>query len=112
MWDLWSVIKLNFDALSHEIKELERLSKEYVEAENEYQAAKHIRSLELQEEGMSATLINMIIKGDPTVSPLLQKRNHAEKLREVSNEKINVIKLQIRVYEKQLEREWSSPNVD
>ena len=55
---------------------------------------------------MAVTLINQIIYGIPEVANKRFKRDVAEAMYNTAQESINVLKLQIRVLEGQLSREW------
>lgn len=75
-------------------------------AEADYQIAKAKTSLILKAEGMSATLINLIIKGDERVSPYLLARDCARADYDSSRESLNVYKLDARLLEAQIDREY------
>ena len=63
-------------------------------------------------ENMAVTLINQIIYGIPEVANKRFKRDVAEAMYNTAQESINVLKLQIRVLENQLSREYytNTPN--
>lgn len=105
--DLWTAINKCLGDLRVELNEERESGIKYAEAENAYQREKHIRALELQAEGQTATMINLLLKGDPAVSSALLERDSKKVLYESSRSKVNAIKLQIRVLEGQLQREWS-----
>lgn len=106
MNDLWSEISNRILELRDEINECERLGIDWANAENEYQKAKHIRAYELKDEGMAATMISIVLKGDPFVSEKLRERDSYSVLYESSKSRINAIKLEMRIFESQLQREW------
>lgn len=56
---------------------------------------------------MAVTLINQIIYGIPEVADKRFKRDIAEAMYQTNLEYINTTKLQLRILENQLQREWS-----
>lgn len=76
-------------------------------AQAEYQATKNKRALEMKAEGYSATIINMILKGDEEVSLKLFERDCAQVLYDSAKDALNVYKLDARLLEAQLERDWN-----
>lgn len=77
------------------------------QAEKDYKEALSKKALELRDEGMAVTLMDKVIYGLPSISLLRFKRDCAEGVYEANQEAINVIKLQIRLTEAEIEREWS-----
>lgn len=76
-------------------------------AESEYQAAKHAKVLELKADGMPATLIQLLVKGDEDVSMKLFMRDCAQVEYDSAREAINAYKLSARLVEAQIQREWN-----
>lgn len=76
-------------------------------AEAEYQAAKHAKVLELKADGMPATLIQLLVKGDEDVSMKLFMRDCAQVEYDSAREAINAYKLSARLVEAQIQREWN-----
>jgi hypothetical protein len=60
---------------------------------------------------MAVTLINQIVYGIPEVAKKRCNRDIAQTMYTVAQENINSIKLQIRILESQVNREWSN-NID
>lgn len=77
------------------------------EAENEYQIEKSKEILRLKDEGMPTTLIPHIVKGLPNVAKLNFERSVADVVYKANQEAINIKKLQLRVIEAQIEREYN-----
>lgn len=77
------------------------------EAEAAYYASKGKRALELKSQGMSATMVEMIIKGDDEVNLHLLEWRCAEARAKATQEAINVHKLDARLLEAQIARDWS-----
>lgn len=78
------------------------------DADSEYRKAKAIRTARLKDEGTQVTLIKDLIYEDDDLDYLLRKRDQAEALWKTSQENINVLKLQIKVLQSQIEREWAN----
>jgi hypothetical protein len=55
---------------------------------------------------MAVTLINQIVYGIPEVASKRFKRDIAETMYQTNLEYINTTKLQLRILENQLQREW------
>lgn len=106
-----------FEELQQKIKQLEFALKTYrqngialAEAEKNYKEAISKEVLRLRDEGMAVTLIAQVIYGLPSISQLRFERDCAEAVYKANEEAINVKKLQVRVIENQLAREWGSIN--
>lgn len=92
--------------LDQAIKVLRKNGTELAKAESEYKEELTKEVLRLRDEGMAVTLINLIIYGQPSVSTLRLKRDIAKTTYEANAEVINILKLQIRIIEAQLQREY------
>lgn len=99
--------------LNADLSALREATREYAEAgrraaqdEARYQSVKATRALEMRAQGESAAMINLLIKGDPTVNDYLMQRECSKALYEATKEQINTLKLSIRIIENQIEREW------
>lgn len=82
----------------------------YAKAEAEYKIELAKTALELKDKGMAVTMISMVIKGTGNVPKLMMERDIAEVMYRTSQEKIQSLKLQLRIVEAQIEREWSQAN--
>ena len=77
-------------------------------AEKDYKITLRQEALKLRtDENMPVTLINQIIYGVPGVAEKRFKRDVAETLYNTCQERINTLKLQIRILESQINREWN-----
>lgn len=76
-------------------------------AEAEYQTAKHAKVLKLRADGVPATLIALLVKGDDEVSLKLFARDCAQVEYDSAREAINAYKLSARLVEAQIQREWN-----
>ena len=78
------------------------------QAEKEYKEMVSKESLRLRDEGMPVTLIDKVIYGLPSISTLRFQRDCADVVYNANQEAINIRKLQIRVIESQISREWGN----
>ena len=108
MYDLVEQINNLNSELTQSIKLLRKNGNEYARAEREYQVAKAQTVLKMKDAGASITEINLSIKGQPEVSELLFKRDVAKVLYETNQEHINTVKLQLRLLDNQIAREWGN----
>lgn len=106
--DLVSDIQKLREKLNTSIIKLRDYGKELAEAERDYKVLLRQEALKLRsDENMPVTLINQIIYGIPVVADKRFKRDVAETMYNVAQENINSIKLQLRILEGQVNREWS-----
>ena len=95
--------------LNISIRKLRETGTEYAEAEREYKIILRQEALKLRaEKGMPVTLIQQVVYGVPEVADKRFKRDVKEAIDQANQEAINSIKLQIRVVEGQLNREWNN----
>jgi hypothetical protein len=110
MYDLVEQInKLNSE-LTQSIKLLRQTGNEYAKAEVKYQTIKAQTVLKMKDAGASMTEINLSIKGQPEVSEKLFARDVAKVMYESNQEHINTVKLQLRLLDNQIAREWGNTN--
>ncbi len=76
--------------------------------ERDYKIAINKKALELRAEDMPVTLINTVIYGYEDIAKLRFERDMAEVKYNANNEYINTLKLQIRILENQLSREFGN----
>lgn len=105
--DLVNDIQQLRDELTQSIKLLRQNGIKLAEAERDYKVKLRQEALKLrQEKGMAVTLIDLIIYGVPEVAELRFKRDVAEAMYNANQEHIQVVKLQLRLLEAQLSREY------
>lgn len=110
MYDLIEEINRLNGELTKSIKMLRKSGNAYAEAEREYQVAKAQTVLKMKDAGASVTEINLSIKGQPEVSQKLFARDVAKVMYESNQEHINTVKLQLRLIDNQMAREWGNAN--
>lgn len=107
--DLFNEIENLIQKLNVSIKTLANNGKALAEAEKDYKITLRQEALKLrQEKNMPVTLIQQIIYGVPEVAEKRFKRDIAQAMYDTNQEFINTTKLQIRVLESQLSREFGN----
>ena len=93
--------------LEKSIKSLRKNGTAYAEAERYYKILLRTECLRLRDEGMAIGMIDKTCYGIPSVAEARFKRDIAESVYKANQEAINSIKLQLRLIENQLQREYS-----
>lgn len=107
--DLLNELNSKINDLNVSIKKLRETGTEYAEAEKDYKIKLREEALKLRaEKGMPVTLIQQVVYGVPEVAEKRFQRDIKEAIYKANQEAINSIKLQIRVIEGQLNREWGN----
>ena len=106
MYDLINEKQGLENRLSASIKKMKDYGKAYAEAEYKYKVALAQTALRLKDSGMAVTMINMVIYGTGEVPKYRLERDIAEVLYTTIQENIQAVKLQLRLVEAQIEREW------
>ena len=89
------------------LKECKTRGRAAAEAEQTYRVALANKILLLRENGLPATLIGDVARGDKDVAKLKFGRDCAEVVYDNAREAVNCYKKQIDVLREQIEREWS-----
>lgn len=108
MADLVNEIMDKSRMLDVAISELRRRGQKYAEAERDYRVALAKQMLTERDNGMPVTIISDICKGKSEIANLRFNRDCAEVLYKSAMEAINSMKLQIRLMDSQLDREWGA----
>ena len=107
--DLFNDIQSLTKQLNQSIQILKKYGRDLAESEMNYKITLRQEALKLRaEKGMPVTLIQQVVYGIPEVANKRFKRDVAEAMYQTAQEEINSIKLQIRVLESQLQREWGN----
>lgn len=109
MYDLINELNKKNSELTQSIRMLRQNGVELAEKERDYKIKLRQEALKLrQDKKLPVTLISQIIYGVPEVADLRFKRDVAEAMYNANQEHINTTKLQIRILESQINREWGS----
>lgn len=92
--------------LDESLSRLRKNGEEAARTNQEYYIAKRQAILRLKADGLPATLIQQMVKGEPEVADKLLARDIARTMYETNKEHINIRKIQLKNIEAQIEREW------
>ena len=106
MVELIQEIGAKSSLLDAAVKQLGVRGKAYAQAERDYKVALARKMMQEREKGTPVTIISDICKGDNEIARLRFERDCAEVVYKSAMEAIQSIKLQIRILDAQIEREW------
>lgn len=105
-YDLYTELQQKTKQLDTSIRLLRKSGTDYAEAERDYKVLLRTECLKLRDSGMAIGMIDKTCYGIPSVAEARFKRDVAETVYKANLEAINSIKLQMRLIEAQIEREW------
>lgn len=108
MYDLYEELQEKQRHLDLAIKQLRKDGTAYAQAEKEYKIKLREEILKLRDEGVAVGVIDKICYGIPSVADLRYKRDLAEMTYKACQDAIQSIKLQIRIIDNQISREYGS----
>lgn len=108
--DLYNQLNQKLNELEVSIKSLRNTGGDYAKAERDYKVLLRQECLKMRDDGMAIGMITMTCYGIPSVAEARFRRDIAESIYKANQEAVNSIKLQIRIIESQIEREWSFSN--
>lgn len=94
--------------LNASIKMLRQNGTKKAEAEREYYIMLRQEALRLRDEGESVGMVTLTVKGLRKVADLRFERDVADVVYNANQEAINALKLQMKLTEAQIQREWGS----
>ena len=103
---LYSELDQRTRMLDAAVRELRARGTAYAKAERDYRVAKAEAILQERAKGTPATLTADIVKGRKDIAKLCFERDCAEVVYKSAMEAINATKLQLRLIESQIQREW------
>lgn len=106
--DLFFELQTKTKQLEMSIRQLRTSGTEYAAAERDYKVLLRQECLKLRDEGMAIGLIDKTCYGIPSVAEARFRRDVAEAVYKANQEAINSTKLQLRLIEGQINREWGS----
>lgn len=109
--ELYNELQAKTRQLEASVKQLRTSGSEYAEAERNYKVLLRQECLKLRDEGMAIGMIDKTCYGIPSVAEARFKRDVADAVYKANLEAINSIKLQMRLIESQLQREWGETGV-
>lgn len=106
--DLYNELNAKLDQLSASLKKLRQTGSEYAKTERDYKILLRQEVLKLRNEGEAIGVIQLTCYGIPSVAEARFKRDVAEAIYKANQEAINTLKLEIRLIESQLQREYTN----
>ena len=106
--DLMNELNYKIQELDKNIKLLRVSGTKYAKAERDYKILLRQECLKLKHEGMAIGMIDKTCYGIPSVAEARFKRDVAEAVYKANQEAINSIKLQMRLLESQIQREFNT----
>ena len=106
--DLYNELQQMTQQLNASLKMLRKNGVAFAEAERDYKILLRKKCLELRDQGLAIGMIDKTCYGIPEVAEARFKRDVAETVYKANQEAINTIKLQMRLIEGQLQREWTA----
>jgi hypothetical protein len=108
MMDLYEDLRQKTKQLEMSIRQLRKSGTEYAQAEKDYKILLRSECLKLRDDGMAIGMIDKTCYGIPAVAEARFKRDVCETVYKANLEAINSIKLQMRLIESQIQREWGA----
>lgn len=105
-FDLVQELQGKTQQLEVSIKQLRKTGTNYAQAEKDYKVLLRQECLRLRDEGMAIGLLDKVCYGIPSVAEARFKRDVCESIYRANLEAIASIKLQLRLLENQIQREW------
>ncbi len=106
--DLYNDLQAKLEQLSASLKKLRQTGSEYAKTERDYKILLRQEVLKLRNEGEAIGVIQLTCYGIPSVAEARFKRDVAEAIYKANQEAINTLKLEIRLIESQLQREYTN----
>lgn len=106
--DLIEELRQKTTQLDLSVRQLMKSGIAYAEAERDYKVKLRTECLRLRDEGMAIGMIDKTCYGVQAVADARFRRDVAEATYKANMEAINSLKLQMRLLENQIGREWSS----
>lgn len=106
--DLYNELQQKIKELEVSIKQLRTSGTNYAQAERDYKVLLRQEVLKLRDEGTAIGVIDKICYGIPSVADARFKRDVAEAIYKANLEAIQSIKLQMRLLENQIQREYGT----
>ena len=106
--DLYNELQTKTQQLDVSIKSLRKTGTEYAQAEKDYKVLLRQECLRLRDEGMAIGMIDKTCYGIPSVAEARFRRDVADAVYTANKEAIQSIKLQMRLLNEQIGREWGA----
>ena len=104
--ELYEELQQKTAQLDYSVKKLRQNGEAYAKAERDYKVLLRQECLKLRDDGMAIGMIDKTCYGIPSVAKARFRRDVAEAVYKANQEAINSIKLQLRLLDAQISREW------
>lgn len=94
--------------LSLSIKSLIQTGKDYAKAYTDYRVALAKELIRLKDDGMAVTIAYDVARGKPEIAKLKFNEIANEAVYKANLESINAVKLQIKIIQNQIDKEWGN----
>ena len=106
--DLINELSAKVKLLDTAVRELGKRGQKYAQTERDYKVRLSQQILVERDKGMPVTIISDICRGNNEIAKLRFERDVAEVTYKAAQEAINSYKLQIRILDSQISREWGN----
>lgn len=103
---LYQELQSKTDLLDVAVRELRSRGSAFAQAERDYRVALAKAVIDERSNGTPVTIISDVCRGKPEIAKLRFERDCAEVVYKSAMEAINSLKLQLRLIENQIQREW------
>lgn len=107
-YDLIIQVKQKLDELNASINRLKSTGTAFAAAERDYKIILRTEMLKLKEEKMAVGMMDKVVYGIPEVAEARFKRDIAQVVYDTNRDHINSVKLQLKILNDQISREWSN----
>lgn len=106
--DLYNELQEKCRLLDNSIKMLRKTGSDYAKAYTDYRVALAKELVKLKDEGYAITLAGDIARGKSEIAHLKFEEISKEAIYKANMESINVLKLEIKIIQEQLNKEWTN----
>ena len=106
--DLTNELNNLIKKLDVSVKSLRNTGSDYAKAYTDYRVALAKELVRLKDDGMAVTIAYDVARGKPEIARLKFKEISNEAIYKANQESINALKLQIKIIQEQINKEWSN----
>lgn len=107
--ELWLELQMKMRELDACLRELRKNGSAWAQAEHDYKVELYRQTIAMKDKGVAATIVNIVCRGIPKVAKLRLERDMALVTYKANVEAINIRKLQCRLIDNQIGREFGNP---
>ena len=106
--DLVNELNNLINKLDISVKSLRKTGSDYAKAYTEYRVALAKELVRLKDDGMAVTIAYDVARGKPEIAKLKFNEIANEAVYKANLESINAVKLQIKIIQNQIDKEWGN----